>query len=85
MIAVTRLDGGAMVINAELIETIELTPDTLISMSNGDKLYVRESLDELVELVIRFKRAILERAAAPSAASIRGDVERPRTEDSTWQ
>ena len=62
MIAVTRLDGGPMVINIDLIETIEPTPDTLISMSNGDKLYVRESTEEIVDRVIRFKRAVLDGA-----------------------
>jgi flagellar protein FlbD len=85
MIAVTRLDGGAMVINVDLIETIELTPDTLISMSNGDKLYVRESLDEIVDLVVRFKRAILEGTGTISPQRIRTGFERPRSEDAPWQ
>jgi flagellar protein FlbD len=64
VIALTRLDGGPMVINIDLIEMIEPTPDTLISMSNGDKLYVRESPSEVVERVVRFKRAILEPTGA---------------------
>ena len=74
MIALTRLDGGPMVINVDLIETIEPTPDTLISMSNGDKLYVRESPSEIVELVVRFKRAVLNTtSAAPGVRSVGGD------------
>lgn len=72
MIALTRLDGGPMVINIDLIETIEPTPDTLISMSNGDKLYVRESLTEVIELVVRFKRR-LGTVAGPRFGSASGD------------
>jgi flagellar protein FlbD len=67
MIAVTRLDGGPMVINVDLIELIEPTPDTLISMSNGDKLYVRESPAEVIELVVRLKRAVLAGGGAARA------------------
>ena len=78
MIALTRLDGGSMVINTDLIETIEPTPDTLISMSNGDKLYVRESPAEVVALVVRFKRAIFDgvrsrMAAGPNFSSANQD------------
>ena len=69
MIALTRLDGGPMVINIDLIETIEPTPDTLISMSNGDKLYVRESPAEVVDRVVRFKRAIFDGVRASNAAT----------------
>ena len=58
MIAVTRLDGSAMWLNTDLIESVEPTPDTLISMSNGDELYVRETPDVILERVIGFKRAI---------------------------
>jgi flagellar protein FlbD len=58
MIAVTRLDGSAMWLNIDLIESVEPTPDTLISMSNGDKLYVLETPDVILERVIGFKRAI---------------------------
>ena len=58
MIAVTRLDGSAMWLNSDLIESVEPTPDTLISLSNGDKLYVRETPDVIVDRMIGFKRAI---------------------------
>jgi flagellar protein FlbD len=78
MISVTRLDGGPMVINIDLIETIEPTPDTLISMSNGDKLYVRESPDEIVERVIHFKRAVLDGAGGREIRIV------PRQENEPW-
>lgn len=58
MIAVTRLDGTPLVVNADLIETIEQTPDTVLSLANGRKLIVRDAPDELVQRVIEFKRAV---------------------------
>lgn len=71
MIPITRLDGSAMLLNADLIESVEPTPDTLVSLSNGDKLYVRETPDEILERVIRFRRAILEGLApAPSRGGL---------------
>lgn len=58
MIAVTRLDGSAMWLNVDLIESVEPTPDTLICMSNGGKLFVREAPTVIVERVLQFKRAV---------------------------
>jgi len=45
-------------LNCELIEMIELTPDTVISLINGDKIMVTESPEEIVERILQFKRAI---------------------------
>jgi flagellar protein FlbD len=59
VIAVTRLDGSAMWLNIDLIESVEPTPDTLISMSNGDKLYVREEPNVILQRVLEFKRAVV--------------------------
>jgi flagellar protein FlbD len=58
MISVTRLHGEPIVINAGLIEFVEMTPDTLISLATGKKIMVRESVDEVVELVITYQRRI---------------------------
>lgn len=58
MIPVTRLDGGALVVNAELILTIESTPDTALSLTNGDKLFVRESPDEVIARVVGYRRRL---------------------------
>ena len=46
MIEVTRLKGKKMMINAELIETVEETPDTVITLTNGKKFVVSESAEE---------------------------------------
>lgn len=47
------------VLNAELIETIEETPDTVITLTSGRKLIVEESMDEVVRKVMDYRRAIL--------------------------
>ncbi|HEY7790932.1 MAG TPA: flagellar FlbD family protein [Vicinamibacterales bacterium] len=58
MIAITRLDGTPMLLNVDLIEYIEQTPDTLISLADGAKLCVRETPEQIVERVIEFKRMV---------------------------
>lgn len=46
------------VLNAELIETVEETPDTVITLVNGKKFIVEESMDQIVKLVIRYRQQI---------------------------
>ena len=58
MIRLTRLNSKAFVINADLINFVEETPDTLIVMANGDRLHVRESVDEVVERTLAYRRQI---------------------------
>ncbi len=70
MIRVTRLDGSELTINCELLETVEATPDTVVSLVNNHKLVVRESVDDIVGRVLDYKTKthacplLLERAAA---------------------
>jgi flagellar protein FlbD len=56
VIAVTRLDGCVLVVNVDLILSIEQTPDTVIAFANGDKLLVRETPGELMERVLEYRR-----------------------------
>jgi len=56
MIKVTRLNDAQLVINADLIEFVEAIPDTIISLTTGKKIMVKESIDEVIESVARFKR-----------------------------
>ena len=55
MIDVTRLNGKALTINAELIETVEETPDTVITLTTGKKIIVKESRQIVKNLVILYK------------------------------
>ena len=58
MIPVTRLNGKRFVINAGQIRYIESTPDTLITLMNGDKVMVKESIEDVVKLAVDYSRQI---------------------------
>jgi flagellar protein FlbD len=58
MITVRRLNDRTVVVNAELIKMIESTPDTLITLINGDTLMVRESVEEVVEKAVEYARKV---------------------------
>lgn len=58
MIEVTRLNGSPLFINAELIESVEETPDTVITLTTGKKILVREDANCIVEKVIRYRNKI---------------------------
>jgi flagellar protein FlbD len=58
MVQVTRLDGTALVLNAELIESIESVPETMITLSNHKKVAVQESVSDVVERVMDYQRAV---------------------------
>ncbi|HID95625.1 MAG TPA: endoflagellar protein [Candidatus Latescibacteria bacterium] len=69
MVRVTRLNSSELVINSDLIEFIEAIPDTIISLSTGKKIMVRESVEEVISKVIEFKRLIVhvDSGESPSA------------------
>jgi flagellar protein FlbD len=61
MIRLTRLNHVPLVLNADLIEHVEITPDTVIAMTSGQKFMVLESADEVIGRVIQFRRSIINR------------------------
>jgi len=65
MIRLTRLNHVPLIVNADLIEHVEVTPDTVVALTNGQKFMVLESAEEVVEKVIQFRRAILSAAHCP--------------------
>lgn len=66
MISITRLGGQAILVNADLIELVETTPDTIITLTTGKRLLVRETPQELTDRVLRYRRSAGER-------TLRGD------------
>ena len=58
MIKATRLNGMEFVINAELIQFLEETPDTVITLQNHEKIVVKETVDEVIRRVIEYSRSI---------------------------
>ncbi|MBL1218258.1 MAG: flagellar protein [Planctomycetes bacterium] len=58
MIALTRLNGKPIVVNADLIRSIEENPDTTITLINGDHILVAEAMIEVVERAIEYGRRL---------------------------
>jgi flagellar protein FlbD len=58
VIYVTRLDGSQLVVNADLIETVEHTADTVITLLDGKKLVVATLVNEVVDRVVAYRQLI---------------------------
>jgi flagellar protein FlbD len=56
MIKLTRIDGSKFIINADEIETVESLHDTTISLKTGKKIIVRETDDEIIDLVVDYRQ-----------------------------
>jgi flagellar protein FlbD len=70
MIKVTRINNSPLVINADLIEFVEITPETIICLTTGKKVMVKETSDEIIERVAEFKRKAAVRVVNPDTADI---------------
>ena len=58
MITLHKLNGVEFVLNASHIEVVDITPNTVITLTNGTKFVVSESAEEVVKLTIEYKREI---------------------------
>jgi flagellar protein FlbD len=58
MILITRLDGKQLYINAELIQSVEPTPDTILTLTNNAKMIVKETPEVVVERIIQYQRQV---------------------------
>ena len=65
MIRLTRLNRAHMVLNSDLIEHIDVTPDTVITLTTGQILRVLESADEVIERIVEFRRRVLRHDLPP--------------------
>lgn len=90
MIELTRLNGRTMVVNSDLIKTAEASPDTMLTLINGEKLIVREEIGDVVEKVLAYRAQLLavvakrlhhfsdlERAAALVSLDVEGEPAAP--------
>ena len=86
MIELTRLNGKPIVLNSDLIKTVDSSPDTMLTLINGEKLIVREELADVVERVMTYRARLLaivarrmqhfadfERVAALASLDVAGD------------
>ncbi|HUA20618.1 MAG TPA: flagellar FlbD family protein [Bryobacteraceae bacterium] len=67
MIRLTRLNHAPIVLNSDLIERIDVTPDTVITLTTGQILRVREAAEEVVERIVEFRRRIWAAPEEPAA------------------
>ncbi len=83
MVRVTRLNGAEIVVNASAIESLESTPDTVVRLLNGQRLAVRETVDEVIGKVISYQREVHQPLrGAETEGPVRGGVRRGGGEES---
>jgi flagellar protein FlbD len=63
MIELTRLNGNPMVLNSDLIKIAEASPDTMLTLINGEKMIVREECGEVVDRVLAYRARLLAQVA----------------------
>jgi flagellar protein FlbD len=59
MITLTRLSGSVFVLNSDLIERIDATPDSVVTLIDGKKYVVAETLDEIIDLVRTYRGEVI--------------------------
>lgn len=74
MVTITRMDGSVLVLNADLIETIEAVPDTVVTLTTNRKVMVREPVAVVIERVIAYQRAV----RCPDLTTGQGDAGTPK-------
>jgi flagellar protein FlbD len=72
MIAVTRLHGASVTLNCDLIERVESTPDTVLTLVDGSRYVVRESVGEIVDKLRSFRASVVLLASQAGARDGRG-------------
>lgn len=58
MIILKRLNGKSFMINDDLIEFVEETPDTVITLTNGRKYVVSDTIDEIIDMIVKYKKQV---------------------------
>lgn len=69
MIVVTRLNGPRFAVNPDLVQRIDSAPDTILTLLDGTKYIVKESLDEIITLVVEYRAQLVARAQELKDAS----------------
>jgi flagellar protein FlbD len=68
MIQLTRLNNQTFVVNSDLIKFVERSPDTVITLVTGEKIVVRDSVEQVLERIVEFRRSIAPQVREPGAA-----------------
>lgn len=66
MIRLTRINKSSLAVNADLIKFVETAPDTVITLSTGEKLVVTEGVEQIIDMIVQFRRSVLSGLACPA-------------------
>ena len=72
MIKLTRFDGSEVAVNAELVKFVEAAPDTIVTLTSDQKILVLETVDEVIDRVIRYRRSAY--CSLPEVHDRRGEI-----------
>jgi flagellar protein FlbD len=83
MIQLTRLNTRPLVVNSDLIKFVEQSPDTLITLTTGEKIVVRETPEQVLTRIVEFRRSVLQglSCAWDTSASHPSDAPRPEPDE----
>ncbi len=81
MIVLTKINNNLIAVNSDLIEYIEETPDTVITLTNGDRVVIQEGMTEIIEKVVQYKRLIAGLVQAEMDRQLRGAKPQGRLPD----
>lgn len=71
MILLTKINNNPIAVNSDLIEYIEETPDTVITLTNSDRVVVREGMADIIDKVVQYKRLIMGLVEAETSRQLR--------------
>ena len=74
MITVTRLNKSQVVVNADMIKTLEATPDTVITLDNDEKFIVSDPVDVIIEMIVTYRRRLYSGLLATDTANVNNSV-----------
>lgn len=77
MILVTRLNGPVFALNPDLVERADCTPDTVVTLIDGTKYVITESVPEFIELVRRYRASVIAAAQRIETGSVHPDGDEP--------
>jgi flagellar protein FlbD len=83
MILLTKINNNPIAVNSDLIEYIEETPDTVITLTNSDRVVVQEGMTEIIEKVVQYRRSIAGLVEAETDRQLRHVKPRGRLSDAT--
>ena len=74
MVKLSRLNGGTLVVNLELIATLEALPDTVVTLVNGDKFLVKDRVDDIIRKAVEYRHSMLVEGPPVVTTNVQDDV-----------